>query len=204
MMELCLKHHVLVMSDEIHSDLIFHGKSTSPLPPLSPEIAANVVTGISGTKTFNLAGLQASTVVFPDAHKKEVFDHYWQCMDIHRNNAFSPPPWRRPSTRARSGWSSSCPTSPPTSTSWWTTAHPHPPDQDLCPRRHLSHVAGLPGAGPEQPGAPRLHDPEGQAGPQRRLLLRPSASAAHAAQRRLPPATLEQAMAQLEAAVKAL
>ncbi len=89
MMELCLKHHVLVMSDEIHSDLIFHGKKHIPTATLSPEIAANVVTGISGTKTFNLAGLQASTVVFPDAHKKQVFDHYWQCMDIHRNNAFS-------------------------------------------------------------------------------------------------------------------
>ena len=89
MMELCLKHHVLVMSDEIHSDLIFHGKKHIPTATLSPEIAANVVTGISGTKTFNLAGLQASTVVFPDAHKKAVFDHYWQCMDIHRNNAFS-------------------------------------------------------------------------------------------------------------------
>ncbi len=89
MMELCLKHHVLVVSDEIHSDLIFHSKRHIPTATLSPEIAANVITGISGTKTFNLAGLQASTVVFPDAHKKAVFDHYWQCMDIHRNNAFS-------------------------------------------------------------------------------------------------------------------
>ena len=62
MMELCLKHHVLVMSDEIHSDLIFHGKKHIPTATLSPEIAANVITGISGTKTFNLAGLQASTV----------------------------------------------------------------------------------------------------------------------------------------------
>ena len=70
MMELCLKHHVLVVSDEIHSDLIFHGKSHIPTATLSPEIAANVITGISGTKTFNLAGLQASTVVFPNAHMK--------------------------------------------------------------------------------------------------------------------------------------
>ena len=89
MMELCLKHHVLVVSDEIHSDLIFHGKKHIPTATLSPEIAANVITGISGTKTFNLAGLQASTVVFPDRHTKKVFDHYWHCMDIHRNNAFS-------------------------------------------------------------------------------------------------------------------
>ena len=83
------KRQVPVVSDEIHSDLIFHGKKHIPTASLSPEIAANVITGISGTKTFNLAGLQASTVVFPNQHKKQVFDHFWQCMDIHRNNAFS-------------------------------------------------------------------------------------------------------------------
>ncbi len=89
MMELCLKYRVLVVSDEIHSDLIFHGKKHIPTATLSPEIAANVVTGISGTKTFNLAGLQASTAVFPNAHMKETFDKFWMNMDIHRNNAFS-------------------------------------------------------------------------------------------------------------------
>ena len=36
MMELCLKHHVLVVSDEIHSDLIFHGKCHIPTSSLSP------------------------------------------------------------------------------------------------------------------------------------------------------------------------
>ncbi|OUN22091.1 MalY/PatB family protein [Flavonifractor sp. An82] len=89
MAELCMKHHVVLFSDEIHSDLIFHGKRHTPVATLSPEIAQYVVTGISGTKTFNLAGLQASTVVFPNAHMKEVFDRYWMNMDIHRNNAFS-------------------------------------------------------------------------------------------------------------------
>jgi len=89
MMELCLKHHVLVVSDEIHSDLIFHNKKHIPTATLSPEIASNVVTGISGTKTFNLAGLQASAVVFPNAHMKKTFDRFWMNMDIHRNNAFS-------------------------------------------------------------------------------------------------------------------
>lgn len=89
MMALCLKHHVLVVSDEIHSDLVFHGKKHIPTASLSPEIAANVITGISATKTFNLAGLQASTAVFPDRHKKETFDRFWMDMDIHRNNAFS-------------------------------------------------------------------------------------------------------------------
>ena len=89
MVELCMEHHVVLLSDEIHSDLIFHGKRHTPAATVSPEAARYVVTGISGTKTFNLAGLQASTVVFPNAHMKQVFDHYWQRMDIHRNNAFS-------------------------------------------------------------------------------------------------------------------
>ena len=89
MAELCMRHHVVLFADEIHSDLVFHGKVHTPVATLSPEIARYVVTGISGTKTFNLAGLQASTVVFPNRHMKQVFDHYWQCMDIHRNNAFS-------------------------------------------------------------------------------------------------------------------
>lgn len=89
MMELCLRHHVLVVSDEVHSDLTFHGKKHIPAATLSPAIAANVVTGISATKTFNLAGLQASTVIFPNPHMKAVFDRFWMNMDIQRNNAFS-------------------------------------------------------------------------------------------------------------------
>jgi cystathionine beta-lyase len=89
MVDLCIKYHVPVFSDEIHSDLIFHGKKHTPTATVSEEAAKYVVTGISGTKTFNLAGLQASTVVFPDRHSKWLFDNFWRSMDIHRNNAFS-------------------------------------------------------------------------------------------------------------------
>ena len=89
MLELCMRYHVPVLSDEIHSDLIFHGKRHTPAATLSPEIADYVITAFSGTKTFNLAGLQASAAVFPNRHQKQVFDSWWQRMDIHRNNAFS-------------------------------------------------------------------------------------------------------------------
>lgn len=89
MAALCAQYHVLLVSDEIHSDLIFHGKKHTPMAALSPEIARQVITCFSGTKTFNLAGLQASAVVFPDRHKKDLFDQFWARMDIHRNNAFS-------------------------------------------------------------------------------------------------------------------
>ena len=88
MMELCLKHHVPVISDEIHADLVFRGTHI-PTASLSPEIAANTITCISGTKTFNLAGLHASTTVFPNREFKTCFDDFWASFDIHRNNAFS-------------------------------------------------------------------------------------------------------------------
>ena len=89
MAELCLESGTLLISDEIHSDLIFHGKRHTPVASLSSEIAANTITCVSATKTFNLAGLQASTTIFPNREMKKTFDTFWGHMDICRNNAFS-------------------------------------------------------------------------------------------------------------------
>ena len=89
MAELCIENGTLLVSDEIHSDLIFHGKRHTPTAALSPEIAGSTITCVSATKTFNLAGLQASTTIFPNAEMKAAFDKFWGRMDIHRNNAFS-------------------------------------------------------------------------------------------------------------------
>lgn len=89
MAELCIKHDVLLISDEIHSDLIFHGKKHTPTAKISKEISENVITCVSATKSFNLAGLQASTTIFPNLEMKAQFDKFWNDMDIHRNNAFS-------------------------------------------------------------------------------------------------------------------
>ncbi len=86
---LCLKYKVLMVSDEIHADLVFWGGRHTVAAALGDDIAANVITCFSGTKTFNLAGLQASAVVFPNAELKQKFDGFWRKMDIHRNNAFS-------------------------------------------------------------------------------------------------------------------
>ena len=89
MAEICIANDVLLVSDEIHTDLIFHGKKHTPTAKISPEIASKIVTCVSATKTFNLAGLQASTTIFPNMEMKKQFDRFWMNMDIHRNNAFS-------------------------------------------------------------------------------------------------------------------
>lgn len=86
---ICIENGVQIVSDEIHSDLVFHGKTHIPTATLSLEIAAHVITCISGTKTFNMAGLQASAVVFPNQELKDIYDKFWFSLDIHRNNAFS-------------------------------------------------------------------------------------------------------------------
>lgn len=89
MADICIANDVLLVSDEIHSDLIFHGRKHIPTATLSPEIAGKVISCVSATKTFNLAGLQASTTIFPNMEMKKKFDRFWMNMDIHRNNAFS-------------------------------------------------------------------------------------------------------------------
>ena len=89
MCHICIANNVLIVSDEIHSDLVFHGKKHIPTATLSPEIEAHVISCISGTKTFNLAGLQASATIFPNQELKARFDKFWFNLDIHRNNAFS-------------------------------------------------------------------------------------------------------------------
>ena len=88
MVALCRENHVILISDEIHSDLIFQGKHI-PTASLSREAADSVISCISATKTFNMAGLQASTTVFPTVEMKQAFDRFWRNLEIHRNNAFS-------------------------------------------------------------------------------------------------------------------
>lgn len=61
--EICLKHNVIICSDEIHCDLIFSGHRHIPIASLDPQIAQNTITLMAPSKTFNLAGLQCSFAV---------------------------------------------------------------------------------------------------------------------------------------------
>ncbi|MCJ7696469.1 MAG: pyridoxal phosphate-dependent aminotransferase [Anaerolineaceae bacterium] len=63
MAEICLKHKVLICSDEIHCDLVFSGHKHIPIASLSPEVAAITLTLIAPSKTFNIAGLHASVLI---------------------------------------------------------------------------------------------------------------------------------------------
>ncbi|OCL82432.1 MalY/PatB family protein [Arcobacter porcinus] len=61
--ELCLKYNVLVVSDEIHRDLVFKEFTFTPFASICEEFLQNSITCTSATKTFNLAGLKASNII---------------------------------------------------------------------------------------------------------------------------------------------
>lgn len=71
--ELCLKYACLVVSDEIHSDLIMAGYVHTPLASLSQSIADNTITMMAPSKTFNLAGMSSSEVIISNAKLREAF-----------------------------------------------------------------------------------------------------------------------------------
>lgn len=70
--EICLKHRVLVVADEIHCDFVFGaGKKHVPFASLDPRFAQNSITCTSASKTFNLAGLQCGNMFIADKVKRE-------------------------------------------------------------------------------------------------------------------------------------
>lgn len=64
--ELCRKHHVVVVSDEIHCDLTEPGLGYVPFASVSEDCRDNSITCIAPTKAFNLAGMQTAAVCVPD------------------------------------------------------------------------------------------------------------------------------------------
>jgi cysteine-S-conjugate beta-lyase len=72
MARVCLKHNVLICSDEIHCDLIYSGHHHTPIASLSPEVASRTITLMAPSKTFNIPGLKLSVAIItnPDLRKE--------------------------------------------------------------------------------------------------------------------------------------
>ena len=71
--EICVKHHVIVVSDEIHSDFIYPGYRHTVFASLSDEISDITITCTAPSKTFNLAGLQISNIFISNAEIRKKF-----------------------------------------------------------------------------------------------------------------------------------
>ena len=87
-LEICLKHHVLVFSDEIHADLVMPGSKHLVFADLSPEAAEITITAHAPSKTFNLAGLSTSSVIITNPILRISFSQVIEKMHLGMGNLF--------------------------------------------------------------------------------------------------------------------
>ncbi|MCL1821751.1 MAG: PatB family C-S lyase [Prolixibacteraceae bacterium] len=84
--DLCLRHEILVVSDEIHADLTYKGQRHTPFASLSDEAAQNSIVCMSPSKTFNVAGLSTSVVVIPNLRKFKTYEKTLATLHIQLGN----------------------------------------------------------------------------------------------------------------------
>lgn len=78
--EICFTNHVMIITDEIHCDLVRTGLSYTPMAKLYPD-SDQIITCMAPSKTFNMAGLQFSSVIIPNEKVRE----FWRArhnMDV--------------------------------------------------------------------------------------------------------------------------
>lgn len=85
---ICNKNDILIISDEIHSDLIFKGNRHIPITMVSEETAKNSIILSAPSKTFNIAGLTTSVVIIPDKKKFEQFEKILNLAHLGMGNIF--------------------------------------------------------------------------------------------------------------------
>jgi cystathionine beta-lyase len=85
---ICLKHGVLVLSDEIHADLVMPGYRHQVFANLSPEVAEITATAHAPSKTFNLAGLSTSSMIITNPQLRAAFSQMVEKMHLGMGNLF--------------------------------------------------------------------------------------------------------------------
>lgn len=86
--EICISNNILILSDEIHSDLTLPGYCHTPVARLSDRIAEITVTCIAPSKTFNLAGLSTSSLIISNPVLRKYFKSKIDHLHIGNGNIF--------------------------------------------------------------------------------------------------------------------
>jgi len=86
--DICLKNKIVVISDEIHCDLVLPGFRHVPFASLSENIAEITVTCIAPSKTFNLAGLSTSSLIISNPVLRKSFNRITESLHIGSGNIF--------------------------------------------------------------------------------------------------------------------
>jgi len=86
----CASAGLIVISDEIHAELVYQGHRHIPFASISEDLARRTVTLHAPSKTFNVPGLETSFAVIPDPEKKALFDRQIRNGSLGLGNIFGP------------------------------------------------------------------------------------------------------------------
>lgn len=88
--EICISHDVVILSDEIHGDLIMKGHRHIPAASLGQEIADHIIAAYAPSKTFNLAGLGTSVIMIPNPELRQRLQKRIHANRLPHSNVFGP------------------------------------------------------------------------------------------------------------------
>jgi cysteine-S-conjugate beta-lyase len=86
--EICLKNNILIVSDEIHSDLVFEPYKHTVVANISDKLAKKTITMMAPSKTFNLAGLATASVIISDSSLRARFSAMIEKLHLGMGNLF--------------------------------------------------------------------------------------------------------------------
>lgn len=89
--DLCLKHHVVLLSDEIHGDLVRDGAQYTPAFSVSGKAKENVISLVSPSKTFNVAALHAATAIIPGTYLHDLVNRGLNSDEVAEPNLLAIP-----------------------------------------------------------------------------------------------------------------
>ena len=86
--EICIKHDLLILADEIHSDLVYKGFKHLPLSGVSKALEERTITCYGPGKTFNMAGLAVSTISIPNDELRTKFTKVYKAVHFAEGTVF--------------------------------------------------------------------------------------------------------------------
>ena len=88
LLEICARHDITVVSDEIHADLVYPGVTHTPLATLAHG-KVKVITAVAPSKTFNIPGLGLSALIVPQAGDRAAINKAFASLHVSASNPFS-------------------------------------------------------------------------------------------------------------------
>ncbi len=83
--DFCRRHNLLLLSDDVHHDLVFPGNTYVPVPLVAPQITDRLITMTAASKTFNIAGGHTGNVIIPDEGLRARFAARMMALGISPN-----------------------------------------------------------------------------------------------------------------------